>query len=121
MEALLETFAVYAALVLEACAALLILCGGIEAFALTARCVLARRATLQEKKAIWLRFGMWLLLGLEFELGADILRTAITPTWMDIGQLGAIAAIRTFLNYFLERDLEKAAERETAAATTGAS
>ena len=33
-------------------------------------------------------------------------RTAIAPNWTDIGQLGAIAVIRTFLNYFLERDVE---------------
>ena len=56
---------------------------------------------------MWLRFGMWLLLGLEFELAADIVRSVISPTWQDIGQLGAIAVIRTFLNFFLERDLEK--------------
>jgi len=35
-------------------------------------------------------------------------RSAIAPTWDDIGQLAAIAAIRTFLNYFLERDLVEA-------------
>jgi uncharacterized membrane protein len=45
-------------------------------------------------------------LGLEFELAADIIRTAIAPTWTDIGQLAAIGLIRTFLNYFLEKDLE---------------
>lgn len=59
---------------------------------------------------IWLRFGIWLLLGLEFELAADIVRTAIAPSWTDIGQLGAIAVIRTFLNYFLERDVERYGE-----------
>jgi uncharacterized membrane protein len=53
---------------------------------------------------------MWLLLGLEFELAADIIRSVISPTWLDIGQLGAIAVIRTFLNYFLEKDLEESAE-----------
>ena len=37
---------------------------------------------------------MWLLLALEFELAADIIRSAIAPTWQDIGQLGAIAVIR---------------------------
>jgi len=57
--------------------------------------------------AVWARFGVWLLLSLEFELGADIIRTAISPTWTQIGQLAAIAVIRTFLNYFLEKDLEK--------------
>jgi uncharacterized membrane protein len=45
---------------------------------------------------VWLGFGGWLLLGLEFELAADIVRTAIAPTWTEIGQLGAIAVIRTF-------------------------
>jgi uncharacterized membrane protein len=40
----------------------------------------------------------------------------ITPEWADIGQLGAIAVIRTFLNYFLERDLEKYSERGARAA-----
>jgi uncharacterized membrane protein len=50
---------------------------------------------------------MWLLLALEFALAADIIRSAISPSWGDIGQLAAIAAIRTFLNYFLEKDLER--------------
>lgn len=50
---------------------------------------------------------MWLLLALEFELAADVLRTAISPTWDDVGKLGAIAAIRTALNYFLEKDIDK--------------
>jgi len=51
---------------------------------------------------------MWLLLGLEFELAADIIGSVVSPTWMDIGELAAIAVIRTFLNYFLERDIESA-------------
>ena len=50
-------------------------------------------------------FAGWLVLALEFLLAADILRTAISPTWTDIGQLAAIAAIRTFLNYSLSHDL----------------
>ena len=59
------------------------------------------------RKAVSVRFGVWLLLGLEFELGADIIRTAISPTWTQIGQLASIAVIRTFLNHFLEQELEK--------------
>jgi uncharacterized membrane protein len=43
-------------------------------------------------------------------LAADILRTMITPTWDQLGQLASIAVIRTFLNYFLEKDLEKYVE-----------
>ena len=56
---------------------------------------------------------MWLLLGLEFELAADIISSVVSPTWQDLGELGAIApVIRTFLNYFLERDLESAERGE---------
>jgi uncharacterized membrane protein len=51
------------------------------------------------------RYGRWLVAGLTFQLAADIIATSITPTWQEVGQLGAIAVIRTFLNYFLERDL----------------
>jgi hypothetical protein len=40
-----------------------------------------------------------------FQLAADIIETSIAPSWEDLGQLGAIAVIRTFLNFFLERDL----------------
>ena len=50
------------------------------------------------------------MLGLEFELGADIIRSAISPNWTDIGQLAAIAAIRTVLNYFLEKDIMEQVE-----------
>jgi uncharacterized membrane protein len=60
------------------------------------------------RKAVWRRFGMWLLLGLEFELAADIIGGVISPSWQDISELGAIVAIRTFLNCFLEKDLERA-------------
>jgi uncharacterized membrane protein len=63
------------------------------------------------RKDIWRDFGMWLLLGLEFELAADIVKSVVSPTWQDIGELAAIAVIRTFLNYFLEKDLEHATER----------
>ncbi len=61
-----------------------------------------------QRKAIWRGFGMWLLLGLEFELAADIVDSVVSPTWQDVGMLGAIAVIRTFLNYFLEKDLDSA-------------
>lgn len=63
------------------------------------------------KEQVRLRLGRWLALALEFELGADILRTAVAPTWSEIGQLAAVAAIRTALNYFLQQEIDKAAER----------
>ncbi len=64
-----------------------------------------------EVEIIRLRLGRWLTLAIEFELAADILRTAVTPTWNDIGQLAAIVVLRTVLNYFLQREVSKAESR----------
>ncbi|MEZ3183217.1 DUF1622 domain-containing protein [Streptomyces pimonensis] len=54
---------------------------------------------------IRLRLGRFLVLGLEFQLAGDVLRTAVAPSFTEIGQLAAIAAIRTALNYFLGREI----------------
>jgi uncharacterized membrane protein len=56
-------------------------------------------------RGIWLRFATWILLALEFALAADIVRTAVAPTWEDITKLAVIATIRTMLNYFLAKDI----------------
>ncbi|CAN5783350.1 hypothetical protein BH20ACI4_BH20ACI4_24690 [soil metagenome] len=56
---------------------------------------------------IRLLLARYLALALEFQLGADILSTAISPSWDQIGKLGAIAIIRTALNYFLSREMEQ--------------
>jgi uncharacterized membrane protein len=55
---------------------------------------------------IRLCFGSWLALALEFQLGADILNTTVAPSFEALGKLGIIALIRTFLNYFLSKELE---------------
>ncbi|HZT58684.1 MAG TPA: DUF1622 domain-containing protein [Pyrinomonadaceae bacterium] len=60
---------------------------------------------------IRLTLARYLALALEFQLGADILSTAIAPSWDQIGKLGAIAVIRTALNFFLTREMRE--ERET--------
>ncbi len=52
----------------------------------------------------------YLALALEFQLAGDVLETAVLPEWTKIGQLAAIATIRTALNYFLSKEM--AAERE---------
>jgi uncharacterized membrane protein len=59
-----------------------------------------------------LLLGRFLAVGLEFQLASDILGTAVSPTFDEIGTLGAIAGIRTALNYFLAREIEKAQEME---------
>src|SRR5918912_1478628 len=62
-----------------------------------------------------LGLGRSLALSLEFLLGADILRTAVEPSWDEIGRLAAIAAIRTALNYFLQREIAEEARMDVGA------
>ena len=57
------------------------------------------------KEAIRIQFGSSVAVALELMLGADVLATAVAPSWGDLGKLAAIAVIRTALNYFLEREL----------------
>ena len=66
---------------------------------------------LESYNQIRLTLARYLALALEFQLGADILSTAIAPTWEQIGKLGAIAVIRTTLNFFLTREMRE--ERQT--------
>ena len=87
--------------------------GTLEAFIRVLPLALGRSSE-HEKREVWLRFGRWLVAGLTFQLAADIIETSITTNWEAIGRIAAIAVIRTFLNYFLERDLEGGA-REVAA------
>lgn len=96
------------ALVLEVISVLLVALGGIESLYRLLWPLVRNPITHHARRMAWLSLARWLLLGLEFMLAADIVHTAISPSWDDLGQLGAIAAIRTFLNYFLERDLEAA-------------
>jgi uncharacterized membrane protein len=66
---------------------------------------LVRRAQPFPPEGLRLGLGRSLALSLEFLLGADILRTAVEPSWDEIGRLAAIAAIRTALNYFIQREI----------------
>jgi len=58
------------------------------------------------KEAIRIQFGSSVAVALELMLGADVLATAVAPSWNELGKLAAIAVIRTALNYFLERELK---------------
>jgi len=64
------------------------------------------------KEEIRLKLGRWLALSLEFALAADILRTAVAPSWDEIGKLAAIAVLRTALNFFLQREIDGARARQ---------
>jgi uncharacterized membrane protein len=108
MSGVLERLAVFATDIISTLAVVVVLYGALEAFVRLLRLAALPGAPHGERKAAWRRLGTWLLLGLEFELAADIVATVVSPTWQDIGELAAIALVRTFLNYFLELDLERA-------------
>lgn len=110
MEELFRTVASYVALLLESMVVLTVAAGSLEALYRIVMAFLVHRADDWNRRAVWLRFAGWILISLEFALGADIVRTAIAPSWDDIGKLGAIAGIRTFLGFFLGKDLETAEE-----------
>ena len=116
MEETIKGFTLWLAIGTEAAAALIIGLATVEAVLAALLLFLPGRARhgiergpQAAKEEVRLRLGRWLAVALEFELGADILRTAVAPTWSEIGQLAAIAAIRTLLNYFLQQEIEKAA------------
>jgi uncharacterized membrane protein len=92
--------------VVEAIGALVICAGVVVALV---KWVLSEfRVQTAEYEDVRLLLGRYLALGLEFELGADILATSVSPSWSEIGKLGAIAGIRTALNFFLARELDAA-------------
>jgi uncharacterized membrane protein len=111
-EELLVEVVGYLRLVVEAIGAAIV---GFGALATTLRYVLSLLGVRQyTNNEIRLYLGRYLALGLEFQLGADILSTAVAPSLDDVILLGAIAAIRTALNYFLSQELERE-RREVAA------
>jgi uncharacterized membrane protein len=65
-----------------------------------------------ERRDVWLRYARWLVAGLTFQLAADIIETSITTSWDAVARVGVVALIRTFLNYFLERDLAEVRARQ---------
>ena len=92
-------------LAVETTGALIIALGFLIAASQFVRTLSLRQST--NFTAVRLLLARYLALALEFQLGADILSTAIAPTWQEIGKLGAIAVIRTALNFFLSKEMQE--------------
>lgn len=90
----------------EAGAALVIFSGAVIGFFQYLYYCLWKRDTHAFIK-VRLVLGRFLALGLEFQLASDLLRTAVAPSFEEIGKLAAVAAIRTMLNYFLSREISQ--------------
>ncbi len=93
------------ALLIDLLALLIVISAIISAFTVYLQVVLRRETP--HLSPLRKRLGHSLVLGLEFLIGADILRTAISPTWNTIGQLAAIIVLRTLLDFLLERELHE--------------
>ena len=94
----------HAVVLIDALALAIVVYGTAETFVGVLRWV-RPSATARELRATGLRYGRWLVTGLSFQLAADVVETSITTRWEALGRLAAIALIRTFRNFFLERDL----------------
>lgn len=113
-EGLLQEFAIFLKVFLEGIAILTVAI----ALILTLQKIFhlwRRERVLQE--TIRLELGVVLALALEFLLAADIVGTAISPSWDAVAKLAAITGIRTFLNFFLQREVREL--RETAHSLDG--
>ena len=95
---------------LNGLALLMVVAGSVEALVGVIRLLLPGGAQ-PEGREVWLRYARWLVAALTFQLGADIIETSITHQWEAVARLGAVAVIRTFLNFFLDRDLSEIRER----------
>lgn len=104
MEAIAKTITIYISHTLEIISALVIATALIKLVANYLQAVLKPKTGLPAME-VRLAFGAAVAVSLELLLGADVLATAVAPSWDDIGKLAAIAVLRTGLNYFLEREL----------------
>jgi uncharacterized membrane protein len=100
----------FVALSAEAVGALIVAIGILGALVRYARDLVGRSESFPQER-IRLGVGRALALALEFLLAADIVRTAVAPTWDEIGKLAAVAAIRTALNFFLQREIAEEERR----------
>jgi uncharacterized membrane protein len=108
---IIQSVAEYVALFLEGVAVLVIILGAVQSLVIYIRRGLIKRSELITLMHSRFKLGLSLSLGLGFLVGADVIKTAISPTWTEIGQLASIVAIRIVLNFFLMRDMKMIEEK----------
>jgi uncharacterized membrane protein len=112
MERVLDSTTHYIAMTIEAIAVIVICIGVVDVLTALLRAPWRTRPSPHREREIWLRLAHWLVAGLTLQLASDIVQTTVAPTWNDIGRLAAVAATRTFLSYFLDRDVETIRARQ---------
>ena len=104
MQQVLLTLAQIVVYFAEIIAAMVIIIGSIQAAYIYLRWVFTSGHFIELNQSR-LKLGYSLSLGLGFLIGADVIKSAIAPSWQEIGMLASIIVLRIVLNYFLNRDL----------------
>ncbi len=100
---MLSTIVEWAATLVELIGVAIILLGGLYT---VGSMVVLKRLHQQWYEHIRTSLGNFILLGLEFLVGADIIRTVATrPTFTGLGMLALIVLIRTFLSFALQMEI----------------
>ena len=97
--------------VIDMLALVIVVVSTLEAFVRACQ-LMFTEANGHERREVWLRYARWLVAALTFQLAADILETSISSSWESLIRIASIAVIRTFLNYFLEKDVAEIRERD---------
>jgi uncharacterized membrane protein len=99
-------------LLIHTMALMVVAFGTVQAFVLSVRAMFDRSPTGHRFHHGYVQYARWLVAALTFQLAADVIATAFSPSWEEVGHLAAISVIRTFVNYFLERDMAEQEKRE---------
>jgi uncharacterized membrane protein len=106
-------------LIIHAMALLVVAFGTVQAFVQSIRAMFDQTPTGHRFHRAYVQYARWLVAALTFQLAADVIATAFSPSWEEIGHLAAVSAIRAFVNFFLERDMAAVEQREAAEAKGG--
>ncbi len=116
----METVVTLLVRLVESAGALIISVGAAVAFVRFLDAVTRHRHDPRRFSAVRLSLGRYLILGLEFQLASDVLRTAVTPTLQALAELAAVAAIRTALSFVLHKEIEQEQQQLSASEGAGA-
>lgn len=112
IEAFVRDWALQAASLIDGVATLVILLASLQAV-WGSVVALAGPRGLAALQPVRVRLSRWLALALELLIGSDIVRTAVAPSWTEIGQLAAIVVLRVVINYTLMHDIRESGANES--------
>ncbi len=106
MEEAIQHAALEVASLIDAAATLVIAAASVEVIVRSAIAFFTAAWAANLQPIRW-RLGNWIGLALELLIGSDVVRTAVSPSWTEVGQLGAIVVLRVVINYTLMYDMKE--------------